>query len=81
LKKTHHKKRAGGVAQGIDPELKHQYYKKKKKKSSWRLSRSLIEEPHASSILITYRLLRGSNESPFEVPLIGIFLSGLQSPA
>jgi hypothetical protein len=35
LKKTHHKKRAGGVAQGIDPEFKHQYYKKKKKKKKF----------------------------------------------
>jgi hypothetical protein len=31
LKKTHHKKRAGGVAQGVDPELKPQSEKKKKK--------------------------------------------------
>jgi hypothetical protein len=30
--KTHHKKRAGGVAQGIVPEFKLQYHKKKKKK-------------------------------------------------
>jgi hypothetical protein len=30
LEKTHHKKRAGGVAQGVGPELKPQYGKKKK---------------------------------------------------
>jgi hypothetical protein len=29
--KTHHKKRAGGAAQGVDPEFKPQYQKKKKK--------------------------------------------------
>jgi hypothetical protein len=29
-KKKHHKNRAGGVAQGIGPELKPQYRKKKK---------------------------------------------------
>jgi hypothetical protein len=28
--KTHHKKRPGGVAQGIGPEFKPQYHKKKK---------------------------------------------------
>jgi hypothetical protein len=35
LEKTHHThtKRAGGVVQGIAPELKSQYHKKKKKKS------------------------------------------------
>jgi hypothetical protein len=32
LKKTLHKKRAGGVAQGVGPEFICQYYKKKKKK-------------------------------------------------
>jgi hypothetical protein len=31
LKKTLHEKRAGGVAQGISPEIKPQYCKKKKK--------------------------------------------------
>jgi hypothetical protein len=31
LKKTHHKKRAGGVAQGIGLEFKPQYSQKKKK--------------------------------------------------
>jgi hypothetical protein len=30
LKKTHHKKRSGGVAPGVDPEFKPQYRKKKK---------------------------------------------------
>jgi hypothetical protein len=29
--KTHNKKRAGGVAQGVGPEFKHQYHTKKKK--------------------------------------------------
>jgi hypothetical protein len=29
LEKTHHKKRAGGVAQGVGPEFKLQYHKKK----------------------------------------------------
>jgi hypothetical protein len=29
FKKTHYKKRAGGVAQGVRPEFKPQYYKKK----------------------------------------------------
>jgi hypothetical protein len=32
LKKTHHKKRAGGVAQGEGPEFKPQYCKKPKTK-------------------------------------------------
>jgi hypothetical protein len=31
LEKTHHKNRAGGVAQGEVPEFKSQYSKKKKK--------------------------------------------------
>jgi hypothetical protein len=30
LEKIHHKKRAGGVAQGVGPEFKPQYHKKKK---------------------------------------------------
>jgi hypothetical protein len=30
LEKTHHKKRAGGVAQGAGPEFKLQYHKKNK---------------------------------------------------
>jgi hypothetical protein len=30
LEKTHHKNRAGGVAQGEGPEFKPQYHKKKK---------------------------------------------------
>jgi hypothetical protein len=29
--KTHHKKRMGGVAHGVDPEFKPQYWKKKVK--------------------------------------------------
>jgi hypothetical protein len=32
LKKTHHKKRAGGVAQGVGPEFKPSIKKKKKKR-------------------------------------------------
>jgi hypothetical protein len=32
LEKIHHNKRAGGAAQGVDPEFKPQYHKKKKKK-------------------------------------------------
>jgi hypothetical protein len=31
LEKTHYKKRAGGVAQGVGPEFKSQYLKKKRK--------------------------------------------------
>jgi hypothetical protein len=31
LEKAFHNKRASGVAQGIDPELKPEYWKKKKK--------------------------------------------------
>jgi hypothetical protein len=33
-KKKNHKKRAGGVAQGIGPEFKPQYQKKKKEKKN-----------------------------------------------
>jgi hypothetical protein len=33
-RKTPHKNRAGGVAQGEGPEFKHQYRKKKKKKKT-----------------------------------------------
>jgi hypothetical protein len=32
LENAHHKKRAGGVAQGVGPEFKSQYCKKKKKR-------------------------------------------------
>jgi hypothetical protein len=32
LKKTHHKKRADGVVQGVGPEFKPQYHKKKERK-------------------------------------------------
>jgi hypothetical protein len=32
LKKSHHKKRVGGMTQGIDPEFKPQYCKRKKEK-------------------------------------------------
>jgi hypothetical protein len=39
LEKTHHRKRAGGVAQGVGPKFKLQHRKKKKKfcegKSQW----------------------------------------------
>jgi hypothetical protein len=31
LEKPLHKKRAGGMAQGVGPEIKSQYWKKKKK--------------------------------------------------
>jgi hypothetical protein len=34
LEKTLHKKRAGGVAQGVGPEFKPQYHKKKKKEKN-----------------------------------------------
>jgi hypothetical protein len=37
LEKTLHKNKAGGVAQGVGPELKPQHHKKKKKKKSWEL--------------------------------------------
>jgi hypothetical protein len=33
-RKKSHKKRTGGVAQGIDPEFKPKYYKKKKKRET-----------------------------------------------
>jgi hypothetical protein len=32
---TQHKKRAGGVAQGVSPEFKPQHHKKKKEKTAW----------------------------------------------
>jgi hypothetical protein len=32
LEKTQHKKRVGGVVQGVGPEFKPQYHKKKKEK-------------------------------------------------
>jgi hypothetical protein len=35
LKKTHHKKRAGGVAQGIGFEFKSQYHKKNDELEKW----------------------------------------------
>jgi hypothetical protein len=37
LENTHHKSRAGGVAQGVGPEFKHQYYQKtkQKEKQAW----------------------------------------------
>jgi hypothetical protein len=34
LKKTHHKKRTGGVAQGVGPEFKPQYLKQTNKQTS-----------------------------------------------
>jgi hypothetical protein len=34
LEKSHHKKRAGGVVQGVGPDFKLQYWKKKKKKQA-----------------------------------------------
>jgi hypothetical protein len=47
LKKTHHKKRAGGVAQGVGPEFKAQYHKEKKKD---------IEQFHHSKIFPCFSL-------------------------
>jgi hypothetical protein len=35
LERTHHKKRAGGVAQGVGPEFKSQNCKKTKTKKQW----------------------------------------------
>jgi hypothetical protein len=40
LKKTHHKKRAGGVAQGVGPKFKPQYCKKKKTEEGLESDRS-----------------------------------------
>jgi hypothetical protein len=37
LKKTYHKNRDGGVAQGVSPEFKPQYDKKKKRKKRIKL--------------------------------------------
>jgi hypothetical protein len=37
LEKIYHKKRAGGVAQGIDPEFNPQYFKKEERKACPRL--------------------------------------------
>jgi hypothetical protein len=34
LEKTHHKKRAGGVARSVGPEFKFQYRKKEKNKTN-----------------------------------------------
>jgi hypothetical protein len=36
LKKTHHKNRAGGLAQGVGPEFKPQHHQKKTKKKTKR---------------------------------------------
>jgi hypothetical protein len=36
LKKPYHKKLAGGMTQGVDPEFKPQYCKKKKRKPGTR---------------------------------------------
>jgi hypothetical protein len=41
-------KRAGGVAQGVDPEFKPQHHKKKKKKN---LSRALTTQKHKTTLL------------------------------
>jgi hypothetical protein len=42
LKKTHHRKRADGVAQGVGPEFKTQYCRKKKKLVLCLLQKSLL---------------------------------------
>jgi hypothetical protein len=49
-KKTHHKKRAGGIAQGVGPEFKPQYQKKKKKKSPCLSPAPIASFPHPSPI-------------------------------
>jgi hypothetical protein len=40
LHKTHHKKKAGGVAQGVDHEFKFQYYKDKFKRRGQQRAKS-----------------------------------------
>jgi hypothetical protein len=58
-KKTHHKKRVGGVAQGVNPELKSQYHKTNKKKEEWPSGRDNgnpvppLEASHESLSLFT----------------------------
>jgi hypothetical protein len=42
LKKTHHKNRAGGVAQGGSPEFKPQYHNKQTKTDEWYISQRSI---------------------------------------
>jgi hypothetical protein len=42
LEKTHHKKRAGEVAQGVGPEFKPQYYKKKDNISKYEIFPKLM---------------------------------------
>jgi hypothetical protein len=44
LEKYHHKKRAGGVAQGVGPEFKPQYHQKKKKKGKEKMERKCISD-------------------------------------
>jgi hypothetical protein len=46
LEKTHHKKRAGGVAQGVGPDFKSQDHKKKKKKRKRKKEKNLQPSPH-----------------------------------
>jgi hypothetical protein len=48
LKKTHHKKRAGEVAQGVDPEFKSQYHThtQKKRNSLGRLFGNFYIDDH-----------------------------------
>jgi hypothetical protein len=56
--KTHHKNRAGGVAQGEGPEFKPQYHTKKKKKEK-KISRVVIKE-HTTFRLIEENSILGS---------------------
>jgi hypothetical protein len=51
LKKTHHKKRDGGLAQGTGPEFKSQYYKKVKKKK-----KKTLKNPPLSLLLFGFLL-------------------------
>jgi hypothetical protein len=44
LKKTHHQKRAGGVAEGVGLEFKPQYYKKKKVEPDYHYIFALIRK-------------------------------------
>jgi hypothetical protein len=65
LEKTHHKKRDGGVAQGVGPEFKPQYHKKKKREMKeflcawyWGLNSGpahLLLELYLSPVFILYK--------------------------
>jgi hypothetical protein len=64
MEKTHHKKRAGRVAQGVGAEFKPQYRQKKKKKKSFNNlakvpTKKVIDfEPMADSANLLFCLLR-----------------------